>query len=449
MLSDGSVLGSEFTLSTDSNGQIPLTIWAGTVPGSAFTEATETADSSVKDAVSFPLDASGAPFPPLDSFDQALYNLVRNTQSNSNVKVFVQFNKHATQPEGDSQDILLQLLIASGRSYFPGADFGPVNYAGHAGILFYPHGSTTPTSGPNIVLDIRDAVQIAIAAADNAPIPPANAQVRSLADWAMYVSGAKTPPPLTQTLGPFNPWTGQQYAYFGFPYPRSPLDTAGQAMFYNSCAAPQGTTQIVQTHSPVSLVFSAADGTTFGLDAAGNLTGNGTGIIWRQGDQTTYLVRAGNYSTMTVTGTGSGTAHVEVFGVVGSPLTSYARKISDYVFRVRGDATGTLPVNFFGPAGAMTFAGRTVTPQAGLPIQLAGLPARIKHGKRRLVLVASSLGAPLPGAVVTLAEKSLTLTATTDAHGRARFTVRLLKGRFTVAVSYPGAAPLTSTIRVH
>jgi hypothetical protein len=50
---------------------------------------------------------------------------------------------------------------------------------------------------------------------------------------------------------------------------------------------------------------------------------------------------------------------------------------------------------------------------------------------------------------VTLAEKSLTLTATTDAHGRARFTVRLLKGRFTVAVSYPGAAPLTSTIRVH
>ncbi len=448
VLSDGSVLGSPFTLSTDSNGQIPLTIWAGTVPGSAFTEATETADSSVKDAVSFPLEKSGTTFPPLDSFDQAFYNMIRNTQSNSHVKVFVQFNQHATQPEGQSQDILLQLLIASGRSYFPGADFGPVSYADHAGIVFYPHGSTTPTSGPSVVLDIRDAVQIAIAAADDAPIPSANAQVRSLAAWAMYVSGGTTPPPLTQTLGPLDPWTGQQYAYFGFPYPRSPLDTAGQAMFYNSCAAPDGTPQIVQTHSPVSLVFSAAAGTTFGTDAAGNLTGNGTGIIWKQRDQTTYLVPAGTYSTMTMTGTGSGTAHVEVFGIVGSPVTSYAREISDYVFRVHSGATGTLPVNFFGPAGAMTFAGRTVAPQAGLPIQLAGLPARIKHGKRRLILVASSLGAPLPGAVVTLTEKSHTTAATTDAHGRARLTVKLLKGRLRVAVSYPGAAPHTSTIRV-
>lgn len=151
---------------------------------------------------------------------------------------------------------------------------------------------------------------------------------------------------------------------------------------------------------------------------------------------------------MTVTGTGSGTAHIEVLGVVGSPLTSYARSISDYVFRAHAGASGTLPVNFFGPAGAMTFAGRTVTSQAGLPITLAGLPARIKHGKRRLVLVASSLGTPLPGAVVTLAEKSLTLTATTDARGRARFTVTLSKGRLTVAVSYPAAVPLTSTIRV-
>ena len=136
------------------------------------------------------------------------------------------------------------------------------------------------------MLDVRDAVTIANAAAAGDPIQPANAQSRSLAAWAMYVGNAQTPPPLAQTLGPLKPWTGQQYAYFGFPYPRSPLDTAGQAEFYNACAAPDGTPQIVQTHSPVTLTFGASDGTTFGLDAAGHLTRFGAGIVWRAGDVT-------------------------------------------------------------------------------------------------------------------------------------------------------------------
>jgi hypothetical protein len=446
--SDGSVLGSAFTLTTDGNGQIPLTIWAGTVPGHLFTEASETADTSVKDAVSFPLDDNGAHFPALDSFAQLFYNLIRNTQASSKVKVFVQFNQHAVQPESDSQDILLQLLIASGQAYFPGADFGPVSYAGHAGIVFYPHGSTDPTAGPTVVLDIRDAVQIAIAAAAGDPIPPAGTQVRSLADWAMYVSGSHTPPPLTQTLGPLAAWTGQQYAYFGFPYPRSPLDPAGQAKFYNACAAPQGTPQIVQTHSPVSLVFSSPTGTTFGLDGRGQLTGNGTGIVWRQGDQTTYLVRAGSYSTMNITGTGAGTAHIEVFGVVGSSLTSYARQISNYVVHVRNGATGALPVNFFGPAGPMSFAGRTVKPQLGLPIELSGLPRRVRHGKRRLQLAVTSLNTPLPGAIVNLDDGSPAHLAATDGRGRARFNVKLPRGRLKITVTFPGAATFSKTIRV-
>jgi hypothetical protein len=446
--SDGSALGSAFTLTTDGNGQIPLTIWAGTVPGHLFTQASETTDTSVNDAVSFPLDDTGAHFPALDGFAQLFYNLVRNTQANSKVKVFVQFNQHAVQPEGDSQDILLQLLIASGQTYFPGADFGPVSYAGHAGIVFYPHGSTDPTAGPTVVLDMRDAVQIATAAAAGDPIPAANAQVRSLADWAMYVSGSHTPPPLTQTLGPLAAWTGQQYAYFGFPYPRSPLDAAGQARFYNACAAPQGTPQIVQTHSPVSLVFSSPTGTMFGLDARGQLTGDGTGIVWRQGDQTTYLVRAGSYSTMNITGTGNGTAHIDVFGVVGAPLTSYARQISNYVVRVRNGATGALPLNFFGPAGTMSFAGRIVKPQIGLPMQISGLPRRVKHGRHRLTLTVTSFSAPLSSAVIKLADGRPSHLAATDRRGRARFTVKLPRGRLKITVTFPGAATLTETVRV-
>ncbi len=448
VLSDGSVLGSRFTLTTDQNGQVPLTVWAGTVPGHAFTEASETADSSVKDAISFPLSASGAHFPPLDGFAQLFYNAIRATQSGSKVQVFVHFNQHVAQPEGETQDLLLEWLVASGRSLFPGADFGPVNYADHAGILFYPHGSTAPTDGPSIVLDVRDAVAIANAAAADDPIPPANAQARSLAAWAMYVGNAHTPPPLAQTLGPLKPWTGQQYAYFGFPYPRSPLDTAGQAEFYNACAAPDGTPQIVQTHSPVALVFGAADGTTFGLDAAGHVTGIGTGIVWRAGDVTTYMVPGGRYSTMSVTGTGNRIAHIEVFGVIGAPLTSYARKISNFVVRVRAGATGALPINFFGPAGSMTFAGRTVTPQVGLPIQLSGLPGRLRHGERRLKLSVSSLSTPLPGALVIARYTSHQLQAVADARGRVGFKVKLPRGNLRITVTFPGGATLVDTVRV-
>ncbi len=451
VLNDGTPIDSPIadrTLTTDSNGQIPLSVWAGTVPGDLLTEASETADSSVKDSVRFPLEASNQHFPPLDGFAQLFYNAIRSTQSQTSVKVFMQFNKNLSTPEGDTQDILLEWLIASGRMLFPGADFGPVSYADHAGILFYPHGSTTPTAGPTVVLDVRDAVQIAIAASDGTAIPPVNAQARSLADWAMYVSGSQTPPPLVQTLGPLKPWTGQQYAYFGFPYPRSPLDAPGQAQFYNSCSAPDGTPQIVQTHSPVSLVFSAPDGTTFGLNAQGQVTGSGTGIVWRAGGVTTYLVPAGRYTAMSITGTGNGTAHIDVFGVVSAPLTSYARQISNYVLRAHAGVTGTLPVNFFGPAGAMSYAGRIVKAQAGLPIQLFGLPAKFRHGKRKLKLTATSFGTGLQDALVTISYKGHQLHATTNGHGHASFSINPPRGKLTITVSYPGAATLVSRARV-
>ena len=104
------VLGSRFTLTTDQNGQVPLTVWAGTVPGHAFTEASETADTSVKDAVSFPLSASGERFPPLDGFAQLFYNAIRATQSSAKVQVFVHFNQ---QPDR-SQRVRLRTFSSNG-----------------------------------------------------------------------------------------------------------------------------------------------------------------------------------------------------------------------------------------------------------------------------------------------------------------------------------------------
>jgi hypothetical protein len=447
LLSDGTVLGSQFTQTTDANGQIPMTIWPGTVSGHWLFDASEATDSSVSNSASFPFDtANEGRFPALDGFGAELYNGLRASQSTTKVHVLFQFGQNST--EAANQDVLLQWLIASGRSYFPGTDFGPVSYAGHAGVLFYPHGSLTPTAGPTSVIDLRDAEAIVDAAANGTAVPPANDTSRSLADWAMYVSGSHTPPPLAQTLGPAAQWTGQQYAYFGFPYPQSALNPAGQVEFYNSCAAPDGTPQIVQTHSPVSLVFRSASGDAFGLDANGNRVGNGTGIAFRAHDQTTYLVPAGRYSTMSVTGTGSGTAHIEVFGIVGAPLTSYVRKVSNYAFTARKGVTGALPVNFFGPAGGLVYAGRSVKQQFGLPLQLAGVPRRLRHGKRTLKLTVTTFGTSVTRATVSVRYKGHLLVAQTDSRGRVRFTAKLPHGKLSISVTFPGAATARSSLSV-
>jgi hypothetical protein len=447
LLSDGTPLGSQFTQTTDANGQIPMTIWPSTVSGHWPLDAAETADGSVSSSASFPFDAANqGRFPAPDSFATELYNGLRASQTTTKVHALFQFGQNST--EAENQDVLLQWLIASGQPYFPGTDFGPVSYADHAGVLFYPHGSLTPTAGPTGVIDLRDAVAIVNAAVHGTPVPPANDTSRSLDAWAMYVSGSHTPPPLAQTLGPMAQWTGQQYAYFGFPYPQSALNPTGQVEFYNSCAAPDGTPQIVQTHSPVTLVFRSATGVTFGLDSSGKPVGNGTGIVFRAHDQTTYLVPAGRYSTMSVTGTGSGTAHIEFFGIVGSPLTSYVRKISNYAFAARKGVTGALPVNFFGPAAGLVYAGRAVKQQFGLPLQLGGAPGHLRHGKRTLKLTVTSFGSPVPRATVSVRYQGHALVLSTDSQGRLRLSAKLPRGKLTITVSFPGAATVSDTLHV-
>ena len=449
LLSDGSPLGSPFTVATDANGQVPMTVWPGTADGHWPLHAAEANDASVSDEASFPFDSSGAGrVPPLDQIPTDFYNAIRHGVSPGIGAIQVQLNKLPAPTEAVVQDLLLNWLIATGHSVIPGVDFGPVSYAGHAGILFYPRGSASPTAGPTGVLDIRDAEAIVEAADGGQPQPAANGVGRTLDQWTMYVSGAKTPPPGRSVLGPIAAWTGDQYAYFGFPYPRSVLDTAGQAEFYNSCAAPDGTPQIVQTHSPVTLMFSAASGQTFGLDAHGHLAGNGTGMIFHQGDTTTYVVPGGTYSSAKITGTGNGAAHVEVFGIVGSTLTSYARQIDNYAFTAHTGATGTVPLNFFGPAGAVSYRGRTVARRLGLPLTLSGVPRKLRHGRRTFNVTVTSLGESIKGVVVTLTVKGHKLTGVTDKRGHVRFHLTVPSGRLSVTARFPGASAGTAALKV-
>ena len=165
LLSDGSPLGSPFTVTTDANGQAPMTVWPGTADGHWPLHAAEATDDTVTDEASFPFDSAGSgQVPPLDQIPSDIYNAIRHGVSPGIGAIQVQLNKLPGPTEAVVQDLLLNWLIATGHTAIPGVDFGPVSYAGHAGILFYPRGSATPTAGPTAVLDIRDAEAIVEAA---------------------------------------------------------------------------------------------------------------------------------------------------------------------------------------------------------------------------------------------------------------------------------------------
>ena len=172
--------------------------------------------------------------------------------------------------------------------------------------------------------------------------PAGERAARSLADWAMYVGNTHTPPPLAQTLGPLKPWTGQQYAYFGFPYPRS-------AARYRRAGRVLQRLRRSGWH-PADRADALAGDARVRRPGRHDVRPRRRRPRHRdrhrhrlaRGDPTTHMVPGGRYSTVSVTGTGHGTAHIEVFGVVGAPLTSYARKISNYVVGVHAGATGAL-----------------------------------------------------------------------------------------------------------
>ena len=120
-------------------------------------------------------------------------------------------------------------------------------------ILFYPRGSASPTAGAAALpLDIRDAEAVLEAANGGVSLPAANGDTCTLAQWTMYLSGANTPPAAPLSARPARPVdSATSTRTLASPTSARSSTSAGQAEFYNSCAAPDGTPQFGQTHSPV------------------------------------------------------------------------------------------------------------------------------------------------------------------------------------------------------
>jgi hypothetical protein len=271
------------------------------------------------------------------------------------------------------------------------------------------------------VLDLTQAEAIVQAIADNQPIPASD---EALSPWASW----RPDPSATPALGPLAPYAGQQFTYFGLPYPPAAGSLADVTSF---CAQPDPQLATYQTQSPIALGFTGAGG------AAPD------GVLLRAGEITTYVVPAGAYR-IAITGTGAGVAHLVM--VSDGPGTE---RIHTFVFTVRKGEKGAVAVSTAGTPGTLAIGPKHVHATSGLVLSVKGLPRTVKAGHRTtLKLFVSYTGQPVFGAQIRVQGDGAGASAATNGLGRAQITIRPgRRGRVAITVTR-GDSVLRAILRV-
>jgi len=424
-LSTGEPLGTHPVLKTDASGNIPLSIWPGTVGGDWDLTADEVAHPTVSNYQLFPFaPAATAAFPTNVEVAQGFATAVRGTiAGTTGTNIFSNFG--AIGQSATANQAVLLAFLDSVRAAFPGADFGPVTDGSAAGILFYPQGTLSagegshPTTG--VVLDLTQAEAIVQAIADNQPIPTSD---EALSTWAAW----RPDPSATPALGSLAPYPDQQFTYFGLPYPPAADSLADVTSF---CAQPDPALATYQTQSPITLAFAGAGGA-----APDGVEIHGTGT-------TTYVVPAGAYR-VAITGTGSGAAHLVMLAA-----GTRTEQIHTFVFDVRKGEKCSLSISPAGVPGRLTIGKKRVKAISGLVLDVHGLPSSLKARHRtKLTVTVSYTGQPVFGAEVHAAGDGVHIRSITSATGRVSFSVRpSQRGRIAITVTR-GASVSRASLRV-
>jgi hypothetical protein len=424
-LSTGEPLGTQPVLKTDGSGNIPLSIWPGTVAGDWDLTADEVAHPTVSNYQLFPFGARpAAGFPTNVEVAQDFATAVRGTiAGTTGTNIFSKFGAIG-EPAATNQAVLLAFLD-SVLAAFPGADFGPVTDGSQAGVLFYPQGTLSsgdgshPTTG--VVLDLTRAEAIVQAIANNQPVPASD---EALSTWASW----RPDPSATPALGTLAPYAGEQFTYFGLPYPPAADSLADVTSF---CAQPDPALATYQTQSPITLAFTGGGGTA------------PDGLELRAAGTTTYVVPAGAYR-VAITGTGTGVAHL-VMLVAGAGT----ERLDTFVFNVRKHEKGALAVSPAGAPGTLTIGSHHVHASSGLVFTVHGLPASVRAKRRsKLSVTVSYTGQPVFGADVRLRGDGVNTSVTTSGSGRAILTINpTRRGRIALTVTR-GASVLHAGLRV-
>lgn len=402
---------------TNKNGEVSFRIFPGTAPGPfLITGSRRDADSA-----SFSSFAQAIEFKPTNSRTFNRDQLARALFENDAGSTFF----------GDQSVVFERLAGAQGDSAngLSGIDAAPLLTTGteRRGILFYPRG-TLPADFAKFRATLP-AFEGAFA--DNSFV---------LEDALLQqITGTPELPSLREWAGgePVVADAADRRNFLGWPIPTTTNGGLGTCLSDGI-----GNENLFwAAHSPVDLLLTAK-GKKLGTDASGRKHHDLAGSFFRSAGVDYIVAPRGAYK-LTVTGTGSGPVVLEARQGGATSIAQFkAKRGKKATLKVSGNSV--LPNSF-------RFDGKRVKPLAGVPLEVRGLPKKLRVGKKaKLKLkVKDAFGDPVPFPTLNASGATGSATAFGGAGGVIATTLRPKKaGAAKLTISAPDLLPRKVRVKV-
>ena len=450
---------------TDASGEVKLWVWPGMQSGEYLLDAVLL--RSEKDPEADPLVESWFPSESTTAALQekvsgsevpadlgtTLDNALNNTKLNTPFLV--------TTRGADLVQYLLDILPTYVN--LPGVDYAPLVGEKAAGIAFYPKNlsndqvawlndviSGKATGGaPRVAVQVIDLDLVRKAAFDlsNVPVPGKPAADKKvynragvkvpLQGWVVGNAGGSA------ILGrPGASLDEQRINYFGWIRP-STSGTVDPVMDGCSGRAPNPGS-LVETHSPIRLLFTDPAGKQLGFDSKGTVVSTipGAEVITDAKGENRYLLPDDHWTAL-VSGTGTGPATIEVLPLSGRNAKAFSFDVKTGQGGQLGYSGGQLPT--------LSFNGKTLpVTSEGIKMTATGLPARLPAASLQTIRISlkDQFGQPVQRGFVDIDGPDGPLSAVTDAAGvtSIRLHVPDQGQALSVVISAAGMATLKSSI---
>jgi hypothetical protein len=480
-LSDGSILGEHLTRTTNSAGQIHLTIFMGTVAGSWLLEAgEEEAPLSQWAHAELPVGESGGRSELPDQLAAELHSASQSNETLANFRRSGLANVLAFL--GELKTGAAGAGALSGIGFMPIWSRDPAGIANAGVVLFanalgarqalfdYLDGKTSaaPPESQAVVIDIAGMQELHYGTflAEH-PTTVIGDHLYSLAQWedgsvvaiGENLHGGHPHVPIPARGRPhagFAPPVGNESLLYEYgPYPPFGAEGGVRSTFASCVGAAAGggagglsaggTT--VTAHSPVSLLATGAHGLRAGIGPRGGPVDTIPGaIVHHHGREVSELeLPAGSYR-IAVTGTGRGHATLVIDARGRHGIESEV-----FAFDVRRHERGSLTLRRGRVPARMRLGRHRLHGARGVALLVHGVPKAIPHGVRSTLTlsVTDQFGKPATGVRVRVSgiAGASGLTTISGAGGRLSLSVEpRTRGRLSLRLSGPGYR--TRTVRV-